>query len=93
VNAELSELQAVQFGSRPVVAVIAEFPAGRELARRSSNRLLASTSAGHLIFRDAPQLAIAATRLAVTAVRNGTMLPACEQTPLPGVGGTCEAVG
>ena len=93
VNAELGELQAVQFGSRPVVALIADFPAGSELARRSSNRLLASTSVGHLILREAPQLAIAATRLAIAAVRNGTMLPACEQTTLPGAGGKCEAVG
>ena len=93
VNAELGELQAVQFGSRPVIAVIADLPAGSELARRSSNRVLVSTSVGHLIFRDAPQLAIAATRLAVAAVRNGTTLPPCEQTTLPGVGGTCEAVG
>ena len=83
MNAELGELQAVQFGSRAVVALIADFPAGTELARRSSNRLLASTSVGHLIFRDAPQPVIATTRLAVAAVRNGTMRPSLRAANAP----------
>lgn len=94
LRTELVELQSVQFGSRPVLALIAEYPeGGRQLVRRSSNRMLATAEVGHLIFRDAPQLAVAAIRLVVTSVRTGAMLPACEQTSLPSLGGRCEPIG
>ena len=94
LRAELAELQSAQFGSRPVLALIAEYPeGGRQLVRRSSNRMLATAGVGHFIFRDAPQLAVAAIRLVVTSVRTGAMLPACEQTSLPGLGGRCEPIG
>ena len=94
LRAELAELQSAQFGSRPVLALIAEYPeGGKQLVRRSSNRMLATAGVGHFIFRDAPQLAVAAIRLVVTSVRTGAMLPACEQTSFPGLGGSCESVG
>lgn len=93
LRAELEELRAVQFGSRPVVALISEYPDGRELVRRSSNRILLTTPGiGHLIFRDAPRLTVAAIQLAVTSVRTGAMLAPCEQTTLPSLGGKCEPI-
>ena len=92
LSAELGELQAVQFGSRPVLALVSEYPEGRELVRRSSNRMLLTTPGiSHFILREAPQLAIAAIRVVVASARAGAPLPACEQTPLPGLGGKCEA--
>lgn len=93
LRAELEELRAVQFGSRPVVALISEYPDGRELVRRSSNRILLTTPGiGHLIFRDAPRLTVAAIQLVVTSVRTGAMLAPCEQTTLPSLGGKCEPI-
>jgi len=59
----------------------------------SSNRILATSGVGHLVFRDAPQMAVAAIRLVVTSVRSGAMLPPCEQTTLPSLGGSCESIG
>jgi len=94
IRAELAELQSAQFGSRPVLALVAEYvEGGRQLVRRSSNRMLATAGVGHFIFRDAPQLAAAAIRLVVTSVRTGAMLPPCEQTSLPSLGGSCESLG
>jgi len=91
VSGELDALQAVQFGSRPVLVLIAESLEGRELARRSSNSMVLTTPGiGHAIFFEAPQLPVEATRLVVTAVRTSAMLPPCERTPLPQVGGECE---
>ena len=94
LRTELAELQSAQFGNRPVLALVAEYvEGGRELVRRSSNRMLATAGIGHFIFRDAPQLAVAAIRLVVTSVRSGAMLPPCEQTTLPSLGGKCEPIG
>lgn len=93
LSAEIPALQAAQFGNRPVIALLSESPQGRELAARSSNRMLLSTTAGHLILREAPQLALEAIRLVVASVRSGAMLPPCEQTTLPSLGGKCEPVG
>jgi hemolysin type calcium-binding protein len=93
LSGELGELQAVQFGSRPVLALVSEFPGGSELARRSSNRMVASTTVGHFIFSAAPQLAVAAIRLVATAVRDGKPLPPCERTTLPALGAKCEPAG
>ena len=90
---ELGELQAVQFGNRPVVGLISEIPGGAELVRRSTNRMLLTTpGVGHLMFRDAPQLVAAATRVVMTSVRTGLPLPPCEQSPLPSLGGRCEPI-
>ena len=94
LRTELAELQAAQFGNRPVLALVSEYvEGGRELVRRSSNRMLATAGIGHFIFRDAPQLAVAAIRLVVTSVRTGATLPPCEQTSLPSLGGSCESLG
>lgn len=94
LRAELAELQSAQFGSRPILALIAEYgDGGRALVGRSSNRMLATSGVGHLVFRDAPELAVAAIRLVVMSVRNGAMLPPCEQTTLPSLGGRCEPIG
>jgi len=89
--ADFRDLGSPTFGDRPVVALTAEFSDGPDLARRSTNSILASAPGStHFIVTDRPALVIAAVRVVIAAVRTGTKLPPCEQTPLPTVGGKCE---
>jgi hypothetical protein len=67
---------------------------GPDLARRSTNSMWVSTpGSGHGITETRTPVVIEATRLVVEAVRSGGRLRACEQTPLPSLGGVCEIVG
>jgi hypothetical protein len=90
--ADFRDLGSPSFGDRPTVVLTAEFSDGPDLARRSTNSMLLSApGSSHFIVVDRPQLVIESVRLVVNAVRTGTRLPACEQTPLPTVGGKCES--
>ena len=89
--ADFRDLGSPSFGDRPTVVITAEFSDGPDLARRSTNSMLLSApGSSHFVVADRPQLVIEAVRLVVDAVRSGARLPACEQTPLPTVGGKCE---
>jgi hypothetical protein len=89
--ADFRDLGSPSFGDRPTVVLTAEESDGPDLARRSTNSILASApGSSHFIVADRPQLVIEAVRLVVAAVRAGTKLPPCEQTPLPAAGGRCE---
>jgi hypothetical protein len=66
------------------------FDDGSDLARRSTNNILINADSGHIVFEERPQLVVEATRVVVTAVRNGGRLPLCGQTLLPTAGGKCE---
>jgi uncharacterized protein YneF (UPF0154 family) len=86
----------VTYGSRPVVVLTSVFGVvgGPEIARRSTNSLLANDPvSGHNIPGDNPPLVAEAVRLVIAAVRSGNPLPGCEQTTLPSYGARCVAVG
>jgi pimeloyl-ACP methyl ester carboxylesterase len=90
--ADFGDLGSPMFGDRPLVVLTAGLTDGPNLARRSTNRILASApGSSHFILADRPELVLQAIRLVVGAVRAQTRLPACEQTPLPAAGGLCEA--
>jgi alpha/beta hydrolase family protein len=84
------ELASVSFGTRPVVVLRATLTNGRDLASRSTNIILVDADSSHFLAQERPQLVVEATRLVVAAVRSGTPLPPCAQTPLPAAGGKCE---
>ena len=84
------ELASVSFGARPVVVLRATLTDGRDLASRSTNVILFDTAGTHFVAQELPQLVVDATNLVVAAVRTGTPLPPCAQTPLPAAGGKCE---
>ena len=94
-RADVAQLLNATLGDRPVVVLDSDSTSdGAALARRSTNSILVNArGTGHLIAVDAPQLVVEAIRLVVTSVRTGGKLPPCAQTPLPGVGGTCESLG
>jgi hypothetical protein len=89
---EGAELVNATFGDRPVVVLESDATSdGADLARRSTNSMsVRAPGIGHIIPAEAPQLAVEAIRLVLTAARTGAKLPPCEQTPLPRVGGRCE---
>jgi len=84
------ELASVSFGARPVVVLRATLTDGRDLASRSTNSIRVDADSTHFVAQERPQLVVEATRLVVAAVRTGTALPPCAQTPLPAAGGKCE---
>jgi pimeloyl-ACP methyl ester carboxylesterase len=87
----LFDYTGLSFGSRPTVVLTAFYPdLGRELARLSTNRILADApTADHNLMGSRPQLSLEAIRLVLAAVRSGSPLPPCAQTALPAAGGTC----
>ena len=90
-GADFRDLGTPSFGDRPTLVITAESLDGPDLARRSTNSMLVSApGSNHFVVPERPQLVIEAVRLVLDAVRSGTRLPACEQTPLPTVGGKCE---
>jgi pimeloyl-ACP methyl ester carboxylesterase len=91
-RAEMPALLAVQLGQRPVVVLVSTFSSeGADLVRRSSNAMRADApSVGHLIFSEAPHLALEAMRIVLAAVRAGGTVPACAQTDLPRLGAVCR---
>lgn len=89
--ADFRDLGSPSFGDRSTVVITAELSDGPDLARRSTNSILVSAhGSSHFVVSDRPQLVVESVRLVVTAARSGTRLPACEQTPLPTVGGKCD---
>jgi hypothetical protein len=86
------ELASVSFGARPVVVLRASETDGRDLASRSTNRILVNADSSHFVAQERPQLVIEATRLVVASTQSGAPLPPCGQTSLPAAGGLCEAV-
>ena len=69
-------------------------PDGHDIARRSSNSILAnSPNDGHNLPDSNPSLTVDAVLLAVAAVRAGLPLPPCDQTTLPSRGANCQAIG
>jgi pimeloyl-ACP methyl ester carboxylesterase len=87
----LFDYTGLTFGSRPTVVLTAFYPdLGRELARLSTNKILADApQADHNLPGSRPQLTLEAIKLVLTAVRSGSPLPGCAQTALPAAGGTC----
>jgi alpha/beta hydrolase fold len=62
----------------------------RDVARRSSNSILARADVSdHDIWHDQPAIVIEALREVVAAVRSGTALSPCAQSPLPSLQATC----
>ena len=89
------DVASVDYGSRPVVVVTTPFlePAGPDIARRSTNRILADSPLdGHNLPGSNPALTPDAVGLVIAAVRAGTPLPPCEQTTLPSRGANCKTV-
>jgi pimeloyl-ACP methyl ester carboxylesterase len=90
------DVASVDYGNRPVVVVTTLFlqPAGPDIARRSTNSILADSPLdGHNLPASNPGLTGDAVGLVIAAVRAGTHLPPCEQTTLPARGASCMAVG
>ena len=77
------ELASVSFGARPVVVLRASLTDGRDLASRATNSILVNANSTHFVAQE-PQLVVEATRLVAAAVRSGTPLPPCAQTPRHG---------
>ena len=91
--ADFRSLGSPTFGDRPVVVLTADLSDGPDLAKRSTDSLLASApGSSHFVISDRPQLVVEAVRLVVAAVRSGSKLPPCEQTALPAALGKCETV-
>jgi RTX calcium-binding nonapeptide repeat (4 copies) len=93
-SADAAQLLNATLGDRPVVVLDSDATSdGATLARRSTNSILVNVPGiGHFIAGESPRLAVEAIRLVVASVRTGGKLPACSQTPLPSVGGSCVSV-
>jgi pimeloyl-ACP methyl ester carboxylesterase len=90
------DVASVSYGDRPVVVVTTLIlqPAGPDIARRSTNSILADSPLdGHNLPDSNPGLTGDAVGLVIAAVRAGTPLPPCEQTTLPARGASCKAIG
>jgi pimeloyl-ACP methyl ester carboxylesterase len=87
--------RSVTFGDLPVIVLHAwsgrasTEPEARELAKRTSNGLLAHTSTGHRIHRQEPKLVVEAINLVLEAARSHAAIPPCRKTRLTRLGGEC----
>jgi pimeloyl-ACP methyl ester carboxylesterase len=84
VRADAARVNALSFGSRPVVVLTTTLPnVIPDLRRRGTNVVAAEAPQyGHIIALEAPGLAHEAIRVAAAAARASGPLPPCAQTPL-----------
>jgi pimeloyl-ACP methyl ester carboxylesterase len=84
VRADAARVAALSFGSRPVVVLTTQLPNTIPDLRRRGTSVIAAEAPqyGHIVVLEAPGLAYEAIRVGAAAVRAGSPLPPCAQTPL-----------